>query len=114
MRYVPRMRIKLLIVAQLALVVAAAGCGGGTVDVTASRGAHSFHFSAGGCGVHFTGFDTAGDATAVDLACPDNLLPPRDGASLHLSILLATPSKEVPLRDEKFSMPAYTPPQLVV
>src|SRR5262245_44238633 len=101
------MSIKLLFVVPLTLI--AVGCGGGTVDVPASRGARSFHFSGGGCGVHFTGFDTAGDATAVDLACPDNLIPLRDGASLHLSLLLATSSKEVPLRDDKFGEPGYIP-----
>lgn len=91
------------------------GCSGGTVDVSVSRGAQSFRFSGGDCTTHLTGLDINGVATAVDLSCPDNLIPPRDGATLHLSVPLGIAGKDaVQIRDDRFGEAGRPPGQLVV
>lgn len=82
------------------LLIGLPACNSGAIDITASRGARSFHFSDAGCAISLTGNTGAGHS-AVDVTCPGNLRA-QGGPTLHISTPLVTTPRAIPLRDEKF------------
>src|SRR5688572_28871324 len=92
-----------ILVAPVLIAVALVGCNS-ALDVTATRGAVSLHFSDVGCAVGYSG-DRGAGPSAVDITCPGNLRAPRGGPTLHISTPLVTGDQELQLRDERFRQP---------
>jgi hypothetical protein len=86
-------------------------CNSGAIDITATRGGKSLHFSDAGCAISLTG-NTGSGPSAVDVTCPGNLRG--QGATLHISTPLVTTPRAVPLRDQKFREPGHQLGQFLV
>lgn len=95
-------------------LVAATGCGGGTVDVSVERGALSYHLGITDCAVHYTGVKDQAPSS-IDLNCPVDLQPSSTTPVLLLSVPLTSPiATPVPLLDIKYGTPDYVPGHFVV
>lgn len=98
----------------LAGLVGAAGCGGGTVDVSVTRGALSYHLGATDCTVHYTGVQDQAPVS-IDLNCPVDLQPSSTLPALLLSVPLTTPiATAVALADPQYGSPNYVPGHFLV
>lgn len=101
-------RLSFLAVAILGLT-GAASCGGGSVDVSVTRGALSYHLGVTDCAVHFTGVKDQAPVS-VDLNCPVDLQPSTVVPALLLSVPLTTAiANPISLTDAQYGTPDYIP-----